>query len=245
MNVKRLFKKHGSTMLTVAGAVGVVSTAVLTAKATPKALRLIEEVKEEKGEELTKMETIRAAWKPYIPAVVTGAATLSCIFGANVLNKKQQAALMSAYALLDQKYKEYKAKVGDICGEETEKEIRCEIAKNHYVPDDVDDDGMNLYYDEWSHRYYRAEPEVVKDAEYELNKMMAVLGSVCINDYYDLLGIDMIEGGNDVGWGMNCGAAWYGYTWVEFQQEKAVMDDGLEAIIVSPIFAPTADYMEY
>ena len=245
MNVKRLFKKHGSTMLTVVGAVGVVSTAVLTAKATPKALQLIEEAKEEKGEELTKMETIQAAWKPYIPAVATGAATIGCIFGANVLNKKHQAALISAYALLDQKYKEYKSKVGDICGEETEKKIRCEIAKNHYVHEDVDDDGMLLYYDEWSHRYYRAEPEIVKDAENELNKMMAVLGCVTVNDYYDLLGIDPIEGGNDVGWGMNCGAAWYGYTWIEFQQEKITMDDGLEAIIVSPLFAPTADYMEY
>lgn len=245
MNVKRLFKKHGSTMLTVVGAVGVVSTAVLTAKATPKALQLIEEAKEEKGEKLTKMETVQAAWKPYIPAVTTGAATIGCIFGANVLNKKHQAALVSAYALLDQKYKEYKAKVGDICGEETEKAIQSEIAKNHYIHEDVDDDGMLLYYDEWSHRYYRAEPEIVKDAENELNKMMAVLGCVTVNDYYDLLGIDPIEGGNDVGWGMNCGAAWYGYTWIEFQQEKITMDDGLEAIIVSPLFAPTADYMEY
>lgn len=83
-------------------------TAVMAVKATPKALRLIEEAEKEKGKKLTKTETVKVAWTPYIPTVLVGASTIACIFGANVLNKRRQAALMSAYALLDSSYKEYK-----------------------------------------------------------------------------------------------------------------------------------------
>ena len=108
---KTVFKKHGSTILTCVGAGGAVTTTVLAVQATPKAMVLIEEAEELKGEKLTAMETVQVAWKPYIPVVGVGAATLAAIFGANVLNKKQQASLMSAYALLDQQYKEYKNKV--------------------------------------------------------------------------------------------------------------------------------------
>ena len=47
---KTTFKKHGTTILTVGGAVGLVATAVTAAKATPKVVRLIEENEMKKGE---------------------------------------------------------------------------------------------------------------------------------------------------------------------------------------------------
>ena len=41
-----------------------------TVKATPKALSLLEQAKEEKGEELTKLETVKIAGPAYIPSIV-------------------------------------------------------------------------------------------------------------------------------------------------------------------------------
>ena len=105
MKIKR---STASTVLTVLGGVGVVATVVTAIKATPKALKKIEEAKELKGEELTKMEIVKTTATTYIPTVVIGVSTVACIFGANVLNKRQQAALMSAYAFVDNSYKEYK-----------------------------------------------------------------------------------------------------------------------------------------
>ena len=104
---KVFLKKNGSTILTVAGGVGVVATSVMAVKATPKALYLLEQAKEEKGKELTKFEVVQVAGPVYIPSIIMGISTIACIFGANALNKRQQAALMSAYALLDNSYKEY------------------------------------------------------------------------------------------------------------------------------------------
>ena len=88
---RRFLKRNASTILTAVGGAGVVATSIMAVKATPKALILLHEAKEEKGDELTLSETIKVAGPVYIPAIITGAATLSCIFGANALNKRQQA----------------------------------------------------------------------------------------------------------------------------------------------------------
>lgn len=100
---RQALKKASPTILSILGVIGVVTTAVLAVKATPKALERIEDAKEEKksenGEKLTRMETVAACWQCYIPAAATGIATIGCIMGANILNRRQQASLASAYAL--------------------------------------------------------------------------------------------------------------------------------------------------
>lgn len=242
---KTVFKKHGSTILTCVGAGGAVATTVLAVRATPKAMALIEEAEELKGEKLTAMETVQVAWKPYIPVVGVGAATLAAIFGANVLNKKQQASLMSAYALLDQQYKEYKNKVKELYGEEADDEIQEEIAKDHYEHNGPIDDGKILYYDMFSHRYFEADPEDVLKAEYELNKLYSLIGDVSVNDYYELLGISKVKGGDEYGWSIGVSSAWYGYNWISFQQKKTVLEDGLECIIITMEHEPTIDYLDW
>ena len=72
-------KKHSSTILKVIGSTGVVANTVLAVKATPKAMSLLVEAEQDKGSELTVVETVKAAWKPYIPTAVTGLSTIACI----------------------------------------------------------------------------------------------------------------------------------------------------------------------
>ena len=50
----KFWHRNGSTILTCLGGTWVVTTTVLAVKATPKAMRLIEESKKEKGDKLTK-----------------------------------------------------------------------------------------------------------------------------------------------------------------------------------------------
>ena len=98
------------TILTCIGAVGTIATAIFTARATPKALQLLEEAENKKGEKLTALEKVRVAAPPYIPAALTCMASIACIFGANELNKRRQATLMSAYTLLNDAYYKYRHK---------------------------------------------------------------------------------------------------------------------------------------
>lgn len=242
---KLFLKRNSSTILTCVGGVGVIATAVTAAKATPKAMALLDKAKDEKGEELTMFEKVRTAAPAYIPSAVMGAATIACIFGANALNKRQQAALMSAYALLDNSYKEYKAKVTELYGEEADTEVRKEIAKDHYEEQKTSTGELQLFYDEFSQRYFESTTEKVLRAEYDLNRMLAECYGVFLNEWYDLLGIETVDYGDFLGWSTYELVETTWMSWVDFEHTKTVMNDGLEVTIISMRMEPTFDFENY
>ena len=247
MNVKMFFKQNASTILTGLGGVGVVATLVMAVKTTPKAMKLLEVAEEDKGEKLTKLEVIKVAGPTYIPTIIMGAATLSCIFGANVLSKRQQAALTSAYALLDSAHKDYKKKVTELYGEDADERVRSEIAKDKYEEDDIEeeDDGKQLFYDEYSQRYFRATNETIMKAEYELNKLLSLNCYTTLNKWYDLLGIEKVDYGETVGWSGAKMFDMYRSAWIEFEHEKVIFDDGLECFIIHMPLPPITGFEDY
>lgn len=129
---KIYLRKASPTILSGLGAAGVIVTSVLAVRATPKALRKIraDSKANHKGdpEAYSKLEAVKSAWVCYIPAAISGTATIFCIFGANVLSKHQQAALTSAYALLNDSYNNYKDKLRELYGEEAHQKIVDAIA---------------------------------------------------------------------------------------------------------------------
>lgn len=156
-----------STLLSILGGVGVVATAVMTATATPKALKMVEEAEHEKGGDLTKLETVKAAAPAYIPAAITGVSTIACIMGANVLSKKAQASIMSAYALLDTSYGKYRKKVNDIYGEEANAAIIEQLEDDESFVDD-DSDEEHLFFDNTTLKQFRARmKDVIQKVELE------------------------------------------------------------------------------
>jgi hypothetical protein len=243
----RIFvKKNASTILTCVGVIGVVGTAVLTAKAAPKALKAVEDAKEEKGDDLTVPEVIKAVAPAYIPVVVVGVATVTCIVGANMLNKRQQASLASAYALLDTSYKEYKKKVTDLYGEEADNHIKAEIAKDKYeLTDILPEEGNRLFYDEYSGRYFETTDAKVKEAEYTVNRHLQTKGYACVNDFYKELGMEMLYSGFDVGWAPEFLKEHAWQSWLDFNHETTVLDDGLEVCIISFYTDPITNFLDY
>ena len=240
-------KRNSSTILTCVGAAGVIATTVTAVKATPKAVMLLENAREEKGEDLTKLEVVKIAGLAYIPTVVLGVSTLACIFGANALNQRAQASLMSAYALVDRSYKDYKKKVDDIYGEEAGSQVRAGIAKDKYEDQPIKkvEEGNRLYYDFYSGRYFEASPAFVKTAEYELNRKLMMDECVYLNEWYYLLDLESLDHGPDFGWNTCTNYDMYWQTWVDFSHEKVVMDDGLECIIISFNQDPYPNFEDY
>lgn len=247
LNKSQLFlKRNSATILTCVGAAGAIATTVTAVKATPKALMLLDKAKEEKGEELTKLEKVKIAGPVYIPSAVLGVSTLACIFGANVLNKRGQASLMSAYALADGAYKDYRKKVDEIYGEEAGSQVRAGIAKDKYEDNPVPvEDGKLLYYDYYSERYFEATPYEVQRAEYEVNRALMLDDCVYLNEWYTNLGIEPIDHGYDFGWSTCANMDAYWQTWIDFHHEKVIMDDGLECIIISFAQEPFPDFEEW
>lgn len=158
VNVSKSFlKRNASTILTCLGAAGVIATSITAVRATPKAELLLKEAKEEKGENLTTLEKIQTAGPAYIPSLLIGASTIACIFGANVLNTRQQATLMSAYGLLETSYKEYSKKVKELYGEEADNKVKEEVTKEHYteIPETIPE-GKQLFFDFKTLNYFES-----------------------------------------------------------------------------------------
>ena len=256
MNARLFMKRNASTILTCLGGIGAVTTTVMAVKATPKALQLIEEAEKEKREKLTTWETGKATAPTYVPTVLFGVGTVACIFGSNILNKRQQVSLMSAYVLLDESYKKYRRKVVELYGKETHDEIVNDIAveeakevymhasnlgidRTQFLEEDYSD--PVLFYDEYGHRYFEAPIEQVILAEYHLNRNHAMRGFALLNEFYEFLGLEQTDYGGEVGWVIEDDGSF----WIDFNHRKVTMDDGLECYIIEMMFEPTMDWKEY
>lgn len=204
----QIMKKHSPEILTGIGVAGMVATTIMAVKATPKAILLINEKEVElRTEKLTKKEVVQTVWKCYIPAAVTGVASVACIIGASSINAKRNAALATAYTLTETALKEYKDKVVETIGEKKESEIRGAIAQDKLRNDPVIQadvietaKGKTLCYDALSGRYFRSDVDKIKRAEYELNKQLLNEGYISLNDFYYEIELEPIKVGDKLGW---------------------------------------------
>lgn len=212
-------KEHSPEILTAIGVTGMITTTVLAVKATPKALKLIEEKKEELNLEpednLTPVETVQAAWKPYIPAVVTGVVSTACLIGANSVHAKRNAALATAYQISTTALNEYREKVVETIGEKKEKTIHDKIAEERVKKNppssakiyDVANAGNTLCYDVHSSRYFKSDIDRIKRTVNDLNYRMTT-GSemyISLNEFYDGVGLPMNNIGETLGWRVDRG----------------------------------------
>jgi hypothetical protein len=256
MNVKMTLRRNSPKLLAILAAMGTVSTAFATARATPKALLLIQEAEAQKGEDLTALEKVKVAAVPYIPAVLLGSATIVCIFGAQMLNRKTQSSMASAYALLDQGFKDYRRKLKELYGDEADKKViealAVEKSQTVYInasyltgPCDLSLEENSskpvLWYDEYSKRFFTASLEQVLMAEYHLNRNYILRGEAVINELYEFLGLEPTDWGAEAGWAPMD----EGMFWIEFNHIPAKLDDGSVFYIIEMPFEPILNYDEY
>lgn len=241
--LQRVMTKHSPEILTGMGIAGMITTTVMAVKATPKALTLIEEKKkQEKQDKLTPVETVKTAWKCYIPAAVTGTLSLVCLIGASSVNLRRNAALATAYTLSESALKEYREKVVETIGEKKEQTVRDAVAKDKIDRNPVSsreviftDKGDTLCYDVISGRYFKSDIDKIKKAENELNRQMRDELFISLNDFYYAIGLSPISIGDDLGWNLD-----KGYIELDFSSQLA--DDGTPCLVISHRVAPQYEY---
>lgn len=195
----RVVNRHSPEVLTGLGIAGFVTAIALAVKATPKAEDLIIQAEDEKEDRLTVKETIKAAWKPYVPAAITAVASAGCVIGAAKINNKRNAELATAYAISQAMIKRYQDKTAEIAGEDKAKEIdtsvKTETARSPMVQDSVKTlpvirkDGLHPFWDPFSNTPFYASASMLKNTEVELNRRLYT-GSepyVTYDDLYDEL----------------------------------------------------------
>lgn len=237
-------RRSSPTILTALGTVGVVGTAVLSVRATPKAMALIKAKKDElEADTLTPVELIETAWKCYIPSALAGVSTIACIIGIGVLDRRNQAALASAYAMVNESYKQYRQAAKKVYGSDADDKIHAEMAKDAMIADcgwgcqtynmDMDAESERiLCYDMLSQRYFNTTMAAVINAQYHINRNLQLRGYCTLNEYYEFLGINGVDLGDEMGWDMQ---SIYegGEMWLDFNNRKTTLEDGLECVIIS------------
>lgn len=210
-SVKRTLGKNSNKILMGFGIAGMITTTVLAVRATPKAMILIEEEKRSKKEsETTKIDIIKAAYKPYIPAIFTGAFSIACLIESSNISAKRTAAIAAAYKLSETALSEYKDAIIETVGEKKAKEIKDKIVEKRIENNPVDSAtvvftgyGETLCYDSISGRYFRSNLEKIKKTENEINYALRNDDYVALNYLYDLLGLEETNIGDDLGWNID------------------------------------------
>ena len=208
-DTKKALSRHSPAILTGVGITGMITTTVLAVKATPKALWLIEEAEDEKRDDLTPIEMVKATWKCYIPAATTCVFSTACLIGAGSVHARRHAALATAYNLSETAFVEYRGKVIETIGEKKEKTVRDKVAKEKIEQNPpsqstviVTGNGDALCYEPASGRYFKSNIDKIKRAEMEIVKEMQqdVCGYASLNEFYDEIGLDRTSIGNEMGW---------------------------------------------
>lgn len=147
-------QKYSPEILTVLGALGVVGTTVLAARATLKLEETVEDAQERifdvqfkqsltdpDGELIHSNHEIRteltrvyirngmAFVRLYGPTVTLGVLSLTCLIGANGILRRRNMAMVAAYKTLESAYSSYRERVIEEYGAEKDQEFRYDIRK--------------------------------------------------------------------------------------------------------------------
>ena len=244
-NTKRFMVKHSPEILTGVGVTGMVTTTVLAVKATPKALELIEEAKLTHDEKLPIKTVVKVAWRPYLPSILLGTASIACIVGASTVSTKRNAALATAYALSEKTLLTYRDKVVETLGEKKEKEIRNQIAQDDINNNPVSSSqviitskGDTLCKDSLSGRYFKSDIDHIRRIENKLNREINNHNYVSLNEFYSELGLEGISSGDSIGWNVCDGL-------IDIDFSACISEDNQPCIVLEHRTIPKYDYDKF
>ena len=210
--IAKEFKKHTPEILVATGLCACVTSVVLGIKATPKALLDIEREKmKQKVEKLTVKETVKIAWKHYIPCMATVGLGVGAVIGAQSINAGKIAAMTAAITTSETAFTEYQAKAKEMLGKKKEKEIveavhQEKVIKNPPTQKNVIvSKGSTTVYDSMSDRYWDMEVADIKKAENNINALLLKYGNASLNDLYDEFDMPHTTAGEILEWSMDQG----------------------------------------
>lgn len=247
---QELLQDNASTILTAAGVVGTVTTAILTGRAGYKAAHIIlaeegrrmaerEGVGESNPEPLTKTDKAKLAAVHFIPPVLTGVATIASIVLANKISAQKAAALAAAYGLSEKQLREYKEKVAEKLTPQKEQKIRDEMAQDRVnntpgANQIVVIEGEVLCLDASGGRYFMSTMEKIKQAVNRANESILHHDYVTLSEFYDLLGLKPTSWSDDVGFNMD--------NRVELDYSTTLADNGRPCIVIDFVRLPRPDF---
>lgn len=257
-NVGPLIKRNSSTILTAIGVAGSLGSTIMAIKATPEAQRKLDAAYFAKNKErtqpneqgdwddseveaLTKLEVIKVVWKDYIPAVGLQVVTITCIVGAQSINMRRQAALISFATISETALREYQDRVATE-SPTVDRKVRDDIAQQRLDDNPVSDrevvivagGGDQLFYEEHTDRYFMSTMQKVQKAVNDLNFRVLNQNYASLNEFYNVIGLNPIAQGDEFGWTPEHP--------LEVDYVAKISDDDRPAVVITYLRKPLGNY---
>ena len=219
---------NSHTIKAVGAMIGVGAVAKTAYDAYPDAQDRIIAAEEEKGSELSKVETVAAAAPAFVKPAVATAVTELLIFDSNRDATGKIAALAGLVALKSDEVKEFKEKTEELIGKNKISEVEAEIAKDHLNkaigtnsengwnwPDAIPD-GKFWWRESLTGQIFRANHEDVALAVAQIDANLAFGEIVTLDELFFKLGIKDCDAGRIACWMPSMGYG-QGVTHVEYR----------------------------
>ena len=233
-NLVRFTKRHAPTLLSIFGSIGVIGTAITSAKATMDVADMYADGLSPTGLDIAKT---------YIPTAVTAGVTIGCIISGNAISTKQTAAMAALYAGATKTYSDYRNKVIEKKGAEFDKEIQAEITRDNpgfHRQMLTCPDGKFTFVEPVTHQVFQRYEREVMDAEYHFNRNFVLRGYAPLSEFLYFLGIPVTPESQMVGWSIADG-----FSWIDITHELLDVDvDGNNLYQLAYDIEPSAEFLD-
>ena len=216
MNFKSIFKTaasfikcHDTAILSGIGVIATVGAVVAAVKATPKCMDILTKADEEG---CTNVEKAKRVLPAAAPTVVLTGVSIAANLASHKISSDRISGLVSAYDIAQKIHEGYKAKVKEEVGEEKELDIQQKAlnqqaisAKDMMNVPVATGHGNDLFYDSWSGRWFLSDVTYIRKVLNELNRDMMNQTFVSLNEFYQSIGLDTTECGEELGWLLDYG----------------------------------------
>lgn len=206
--------QNRSLLLAVGSVAGLYASVIFAAKGQKKADEIIAERNDACNNPFdttvmlpSKREIFDLTWPCYVPTVFLTLATTGCIIGSYYLDRRQIAALTGTVAILTANRGKIEEAVKEKYGEEGLNAIKQKLISGsekevEIIQTVAEETGKGdlLCFEGYSGRWFRSSEEAVIDAEKEFSKRFKEGNYICLNDFYELLGIEITHFGHTFGY---------------------------------------------
>lgn len=256
--IKKDFTKYAPQIWTGLGIGGYGFSLYLTGKGAIKAHDKLNTIRAERNyvawdaeshkfkvlgtDDLTFKEKVKETYTDFIPSAIGFTASTFCVLKGVSVSQRRTAVIASAYKLLEEGAREYKAKVIETIGEKKEKQIVDAIAEDKIKKNPPEstqiiftNKGNTLFYETISGRYFKFDIDKVKKIENELNYRLRENNYVSVNELYLELGLELTDIGYEIGWDVGDGM-------LDFDYSSKLTKDDEPCVVIEYSRQPKAGY---
>lgn len=204
----RLLKKHSTKLLAGGAIVSELFALYFVHKKAP----VVKERLEALPDNATRLDKFKTAAVLYLPAIGMFFTSGACVIGCCAVGEMHAAAMANLAMISEARLSKYEDKMSEMIGEDKVKELKQAVAeeavekRSVLQPYDIvtTEHGGDLFFDEWSGRYFTSSWAYIKQAVADFN---GSLGGVnmwgTVNDFYMQLDIPTIPAGGYAGWNVD------------------------------------------